>query len=231
MILGLYDEAVTAGASAARVCDELGIAATTLQRWRRLGIGDDRRAGPKSTPTNKLSDPEREMVIETCCGPEFMDLSPKQIVPTLADRGVYIASESTFHRILREEKLATRRGRASAPTKRAKPPEKIATGPCQLWSWDITYLRGPARGTFFYLYVIMDVWSRKIVGRRVHLQESSEHAATLIAQACRDESDAVPSVRQDGLVLDSHRAGWGTPLRDLPSRGVAAAMERRWLSP
>ena len=100
MILGLVDEAVASGATMGRACREIGLDATTLMRWRRQGVGDDRRAGPKSTPTNKLTVEERQFVIETACSPEFRDLSPKQIVPRLADRGEYLASESTFHRFL-----------------------------------------------------------------------------------------------------------------------------------
>ena len=224
MILGLVDEAVTNGASVGRVCREIGLAATTLERWRRKSIGDDGRAGPKSPPSNKLSAQERQQVIDTACSPEFRDLSSKQIVPRLADQGVYIASEATFQRVLREEGLLNYRGRAKAPTKRYRPPVKVADGPCQLWSWDITYLPGPIRGMFFYLYVIMDVWSRKIVGWEVHLEESAEHAAELITATCKAEG-----VEPDQVILHSDNGGpmkGATMLATLQQLGVMPSFSR-----
>jgi len=224
MILGLVDEAVTNGASVGRVCREIGLDATTLQRWRRKSIGDDGRAGPKSPPSNKLSAQERQLVIDTACSPEFRDLSPKQIVPRLADQGTFIASEATFHRVLREEGLLKHRGRAKAPTKRHRPPVKVADGPCQLWSWDITYLPGPIRGTFFYLYVIMDVWSRKIVGRKVHLEESAEYASDLIIATCNAEG-----VEPDQVILHSDNGGpmkGATMLATLQQLGVMPSFSR-----
>ncbi len=224
MILGLVDEAVTNGASVGRVCREIGLAPTTLQRWRGQSIGDDGRAGPNSPPSNKLSAQERQRVIDTACSPEFRDLSPKQIVPRLADQGTFIASEATFHRVLHEEGLLKHRGRAKAPTKRHRPPVKVADGPCQLWSWDITYLPGPIRGTFFYLYVIMDVWSRKIVGWEVHLEESAEHAADLIIATCKAEG-----IEPDQVILHSDNGGpmkGATMLATLKRLGVLPSFSR-----
>ncbi len=224
MILGLVDEAVTNGASVTRVCREIGLAATTLQRWRHQSIGDDGRAGPKSPPPNKLSPQERQLLIDTACSPEFRDLSPKQIVPLLADQGQYIASEATFHRVLHEEGLLKHRGRAKAPTKRRRPKVKIADGPCQLWSWDITYLPGPIRGTFFYLYFIMDVWSRKIVGWEVYEEESAEHAAALMRATC-----TVEGIDPGKVILHSDNGGpmkGATMLATLQLLGVQPSFSR-----
>ena len=224
MILGLVDEAVASGATMGRACLEIGLDATTLMRWRCQGVGGDRRAGPKSTPTNKLTVEERQLVIETACSPEFRDLSPKQIVPRLADRGEYLASESTFHRFLHEEGLLKRRGRAKTPSDRRPPPVKTATGPCELWSWDITYLATATRGTFFYLYVVLDVWSRKIVGWKVHTTESSEHAAALIDAAC-----AAEGVGRDQLILHSDNGApmkGATMLATLQALGVVPSFSR-----
>ena len=224
MILELVGEAVLGGASVARVCSETGIDATTLQRWRRQGAGGDRRAGPRTVPSNKLLEKERQLLIETACEPEFRDLSPSQIVARLADRGTYIASESTFYRVLREEKLMKHRGRAKAPTKRARPAVKVASAPCQLWSWDITYLASPVRGQFFYLYVIMDVWSRKIVGWRIHSKESPAYSAALIAEACVAEG-----VGRDQLILHSDNGGpmkGATMLATLQRLGVVPSFSR-----
>ncbi len=137
--------------------------------------------------------------------PEYRDLSPKQIVPQLADDGVYLGSESTFYRILHEAKMQKHREPSRPPTERHKPDEHVATGPNQVWSWDITYLRGPVRGMFFYYYIVMDVWSRKIVGWTLQAEESAEHAQAMIAAACRRED-----VRRDQLVIHSDN---GAPMK------------------
>ena len=196
MILEHIDEAVAAGARQEEAAKLLELDPRTLQRWRTRGSAGDLRAGPKSPPGNALTEAECGEVLETANSPEFRDVSPKQIVPTLADRGVYLASESTFYRILHEENLLVHRETYQAPTKRHKPDELVATGPNQVWSWDITYLRSPVRGIFWYLYLVMDVWSRKIVTWAVHTEESSEHASELIGRACRQEG-----VTRDSLTI------------------------------
>ena len=137
-------------------------------------------------PKNKLSARERERVVEIATSPEFCDLSPKQIVPRLADKGAYIASESTFYRVLRDEKLLAHRGRSAAPSPRPRT-EHRATAPCQVWSWDITYLRTQIRGQFFYLYLMLDVWSLKVVGFRVEDVECTTVASELLKSALADE--------------------------------------------
>jgi putative transposase len=181
-VLGLIDEAVAAGARQAKACEVLGIDSRTIQRWKKQGIGGDRRAGPKTPPKNKLSEAERRKVLEVVNSPEFRDRSPKQIVPYLADRGVYIASESSIYRILREEGQLSHRAASQPPTRR-RPDELVATDPNQVWSWDITYLKSPILGVFFYLYLIVDIFSRKIVAAQVHTTEDAEHAAELVALA------------------------------------------------
>lgn len=185
MILGLLDEAVAAGARQAKACEIVGVDARTLQRWREQGIGEDRRAGPRTAPGNKLSAAEEQRILEVVNAPEHRDLSPKQIVPRLADEGQYLASESTIYRLLRRADQQHHRGRSQAP--RPRPHELVATGPNQVWSWDITYLPSPVRGLFFYLYLVMDVWSRKIVGMCVQASEDGAFAALLIEEACRVE--------------------------------------------
>lgn len=142
--------------------------------------------------------------------PRFRDLSPKQIVAQLADEGVYVASESTFYRVLREHKMQSHRGRARPPSN-SKPREKIATGPNQVWSWDITYLRGPMRRQFFYLYMVLDIWSRKIVGWTVQPAELGSHAARLVMEATLREGSP------EGLVLHSDR---GTPMTSAALLGM-----------
>jgi transposase InsO family protein len=205
MILGLIDEAVEGGARQSKACELINIDPRTLQRWRDQGIGEDGRAGPKRSPGNKLSAKERARVLEVATSPEYRDLSPKQIVPQLADQGEYIGSESTMYRILREEKMQRHREPSRPPTLRHRPETYVATGPNQVWSWDITYLRGPVRGAFFYFYVVMDVWSRKIVGWTLEAEESSELAQAMLAAACTREG-----VRRDDLVLHSDN---GAPMK------------------
>jgi transposase InsO family protein len=203
MILGgLVDEAVCAGARQDEACKVIGLDPRTLQRWRSGGIGDDRRAGPKEPPRNKLSSAERTRIVQVANSPEYRDLSPKQIVPRLADEGIYLASESTFYRTLRAEGQMVHREPSRAPTVGGRPDQHVATGPNQVWSWDITYLRTPIRGVFLYLYVVVDVWSRKLVGWTVQEEESSEHASAMIEGACAREG-----IQREQLVLHSDNGG------------------------
>lgn len=226
MILALVDEAVAAGARQEKACECIGLPARTLQRWRRQGDGGDRRSGPRSEPSNKLGEEERQNVLDVANSPEFREMSPKQIVPTLADLGIYIASESTFYRILREDSLLAHREHTRPPV--SKPRALTATGPNQVWSWDITYLRSGVRGSFFYLYMVVDIWSRKIVGWDVHDVESKELAAALMARIC-DERDVDPT----GLTLHSDNGGpmkGSTMLATLQCLGIVPSFSRPHVS-
>jgi transposase InsO family protein len=224
VILGLLDEAVTAGARLAPACDVVGLDVRTAQRWKKHGVGVDRRAGPATKPKNALSSGERAKVLALVNSPAFRDKSPKQIVPLLADRGEYVASESTMYRILRSEKQLRHRSRSSAPQKRHRPTPHTATGPNQVWSWDITYLKSAVRGSIYYLYMTLDVWSRKIVGFDVHATECATHAARMMAAACEAEG-----VGRGALVLHSDNGGpmkGTTMLAKLQELGVAASFSR-----
>lgn len=179
MTLTLIEEARDKGSTLEAACDRLGISARTVQRWKKPETAEDRRCGPRTTPANCISSAERRRVLEVANSQEFRDLSPKQIVPRLADRGEYVASESTFYRVLRAERQLAHRGKAKASVSRPKP-ELEAVAPNQVYSWDITYLRSVVRGAFFYLYLVVDVYSRRIVGWDVHAEESSELAAALM---------------------------------------------------
>lgn len=200
MILDLVAEAVRDGARQEKACDVVGVDLRTLERWRKPATAEDRRRGPRTEPVNKLTLAERARVVATATAPEYRDLSPKQIVPQLVDQGRYLASESTFYRVLREERLMARRERSRPPV--ARPREHVATAPCQVWSWDITYLRSAVRGRFYYLYLVVDIWSRKIVGWAVHEEESMEHGARLVEAVC-DELGLDPK----DLVLHSDNGG------------------------
>lgn len=205
MILGLVDEAVAAGARQHLACKLLGVDAKTLQRWRAHDIGEDRRAGPVTPPKNKLSAAERQAVLELVNAPENRNLSVNQIVPALADRGRYLASESTIYRVLRAAGQTTHRAQSRPRQARAKPREAVATAPNQVWSWDITYLPGPVRGEFFYLYLFVDVFSRKIIGSAVHDHESATLAAELVRELCLAEG-----VTRQPLVLHADN---GAPMK------------------
>ena len=185
----LIDEAVEHGARLVKACNVLSISERTYYRWlnhyREYESYEDRRKyADHSDPENKLSPEERQQVLDVIHSPEFADAPPCQIVPALADRGEYIASERTMYRVLKEEAEQNHRGRSQEPCKHGKPTSYCATAPNQVWTWDITYLRGPIKGLFFYLYLIIDVFSRDIVGWEVWEEESSEYASELIKRAC-----------------------------------------------
>jgi transposase InsO family protein len=221
VIRALIDEAVAAGARRSVACELLGLSERTVERW--ADHDDDRRHGPNTVPANKLSAAERGKLIAVATSPEFRDQSPKQIVPRLADRGEYIASESTFYRVLHDENLQHHRSRSRPPV--ARPHEHVATGPWQVASWDISYLRSFVRGQFFYLYLVVDVWSRKILGWDVHADESSELAAALIERIRGTAGDRDLT----GWVLHSDNGGpmkGATMLATLQRLGVVPSFSR-----
>jgi putative transposase len=185
----LINEAVTAGARRAKACAELEISDRTLRRWTKDGQvhADQRPFVPRPEPANKLSAVERTAVLAVCNSEEFASLPPSQIVPKLADQGRYLASESSFYRILRAQGQQHHRGRARPSVRRKPPTSYKASGPCEVWTWDITWMPGPVAGMFFYLYLIVDIFSRKIVGWEVHERESAELAAILIRQVVMAE--------------------------------------------
>ena len=183
--VALINEAITAGARRAIACAALEISDRTLRRWTKDGQihADQRPLVPRPEPANKLSASERAAVLDLCNSTEFASLPPSQIVPKLADQGRYLASESSFYRILRANGQQHHRGRAKPPVRRKPPASYKASAPCEVWTWDITWMPGPVAGMFFYLYLIVDIFSRKIVGWEVHERESAELAAMLIRKA------------------------------------------------
>lgn len=186
----LISEAVNSGARKCKACEVIDISQRTLQRWEKPGGLQDSRKNAVKEPVNKLSIEERQEIIKICNRAEYANLPASQIVPAMADKGEYIASESTFYRVLREASQVNHRGRASAPKNVHKPTGYKATGANQVWSWDITYLSTTIKGVFFYLYLIMDIYSRKIVGWEIHENESSAHAAILFQKAHLSEGIA-----------------------------------------
>jgi putative transposase len=183
----------------------VGLSARTIERWRARPHGDDQRCGPHRRPGNALSAVEETQIVSVLRSTRYAHLSPKQLVPQLADEGVYLASESTFYRLQR--RLGLRPGsRAVSRTDitRASTIHR-AFKPNQVWSWDITWLPTIVRGVYLHLYLVMDVWSRKIVGWRIAETGSAQIASELITRACRDGN-----VDPRGLVLHADN---GKPMR------------------
>ena len=132
-------------------------------------------------------------------------MAPCEIVPALADEGMYIASESTFYRVLREEKMLNHRGRSEAP-KHNRRSTYSATAPNQVYMWDITYLNGPHKGMFYYLYLFSDLYDRSIVGWEVYEEESADYASSLIKRICLKQG----RLTTEPLVLHSDN---GSPMK------------------
>ena len=195
-VMALVAEAVTAGARQWRACEVIVLSERTLQRWQNDKAEGtcDRRPARVQTPKNQLSDLERQRVLEIANSPEFGHLPPSQIVPRLADQGKYVASESTFYRVLKAENQLTHRGAEKPAKRRHKPRALVATAPGQLFSWDITYLPTTVMGIYFYLYLFMDIYSRKIVGWQVYETESSELASEVMRDICMRENIAPQQV-------------------------------------
>lgn len=186
----------TAHATGARLkpaCAIAGIDLRTLQRWKALdGVirGDGRPLALRTTPRHALSEAERAQVLAVANEPRFAAVPPARIVPMLADDGIYLASESTFSRVLKAHGQTTHRSRAKAPKAGRPPTTHIATSPRQVWCWDMTYLPAQVLGRWFHLYLILDLYSRKIVGWEVHDSDHADHAAHLVRRTALAEGIA-----------------------------------------
>lgn len=192
--VALIEEAHRAGARWSRACAEVGIDVRTYQRWAagEAVQVDGRPAAVRPEPANKLSMEEQAQVLAVCHEPAYASLPPGQIVPRLADEGRYLASESSFYRLLRAADEQHHRGRGRQPRPPVQPPRLVARAPNHVWTWDISWLPGPVKGLFFYLYLILDLYSRKIVGWEVYPCESAAHAAevvsrTVLSERCIDQ--------------------------------------------
>jgi putative transposase len=223
-IVSWIEEAGLAGARRTKACALLGITLRSLQRWQQSGeVAEDGRRRRQVVPANKLSDQERQAVLSMANSTEFAALAPSQIVPILAERGQYLASESTFYRILREAKQLQHR-QASRVATCHKPKALKATAPNQLYSWDITYLPTSVKGVFFYLYLFMDVYSRKIVGWQVYERESSEWAADIVRDIVGREG-----ISRQQVTLHSDNGGpmkGATMLATLQALGILPSFSR-----
>ncbi len=186
------------GARLAPACALAGIDARTLQRWKAgegLTRGDRRPDANHSVPSHALSEAERAQIVAVANEPRFADTPPARIVPALADEGIYIASDSSFHRVLRAHGQMNPRGRAQPPRTSRPPTTHIATRPGDVWCWDVTFLPAQIQGRWFYFYLILDLYSRKIVGFEVHDTDSAEHAAHLARRTAFAEGVHAKPVR------------------------------------
>ena len=210
-VVELIKEAVKNGARLESACNEAGISYRTFHRWEDIakeagGWVDKRTTCKRPTPANKLTEFEEYQILEVVHKPEYSSLPPSQIVPILADEGRYIASESTFYRVLHKHNEQHHRGRSQEPAKRPISTHE-ATAPNQVYVWDITYLNGPIKGQHYYLYMISDIFSRKIVAWEVWEEESAEHASELIRNTIISEK---LTTRKLPLVLHSDN---GSPMK------------------
>ena len=223
-VMGLVADATAAGARQDRACAAICLSERTLQRWQRDESQGDRRPARVQVPMNRLSALERQGLLAVANYEEFGHLAPSQIVPRLADRGQYIASESTFYRVLRAERQLQHRGAERPKQPRSKPRALRATAPRQLFSWDITYLPTRVMGRYFYMYLFLDIFSRKIVGWQVYEVESSELASEVMPGICLREN-----IRPQQVVLHSDN---GSPMKGaamlatLQALGVMPSLSR-----
>lgn len=223
-IIKLITEATGNGARQSKSCDLIGISPKTLQRWGRPDKAQDGRLEAQHEPANKLTERECQQIIQVANEAEYANLPTNKIVPALADKGIYIASESSFYRVLKKENQLRHRQK-SKPARQVKKPRALkATAPNQLYSWDITYLPTQIKGLFLYLYLVMDVYSRKIVGWQVYENESSELAGELMKDICQREG-----VKPDQVTLHSDNGGpmkGATMLATLQQLGVIPSFSR-----
>ena len=222
-VLDLVNQCIADGGTQKKACEIVGVCERRLQRWALVPGQEDLRQGPKAAPANKLTDDERARIVAIAASKEFCDMSPHQIVPKLADRGEYFASESSFYRVLNENMLLAHRGRSS-PRIVNRPKGFEVFGPRQLFSWDITYLRSLVQGQYFYLYLFIDVFSRKIVGWQVHDRESAEYSSQLLTRICLKEG-----VGRHTVAVHSDNGSpmkWATMLVTMQRLGVMPSFSR-----
>jgi putative transposase len=206
LVVELIQEASRNGARLAPACEELNISVRTYERWvSEGGVKEDQRPiVSRPEPKNKLTIEEKQEMLEVVKKEEFANLPPTQIVPKLADQCIYIASESSFYRVLREQNMQHHRGRSKKP-ERKLPESHLAIAPNQVWTWDITWLKGPVKGLFYRLYMIIDLFSRKIVGWEIWETEEAKFAEELIKKAI-----IIEKIQGRPLVLHSDN---GSPMK------------------
>jgi len=214
----------------ARACAAFGVNPRSQRHRRqrdqgRLVLPPPAEPGPRQAHPASLVDDEKDFIIETLCSERFCDLAPAQVYSTLLDEGVYLCSERQMYRVLAERGLVRERRRGGHQRAGSYGvPRLEADGPNKVWTWDISALRGPTKGVKYYLYTIIDIFSRKVVGWSIHETESENHARRLIGQACRRHG-----VDRDQLVIHADRGSpmiAGTVAELLNELGVAKSHSR-----
>lgn len=196
----------------APMCKAYGVSRATVYRRRHFcQKGNDRKETIRRTG-RALGEAEKQVIVEVLNSDRFMDKSPGEVYATLLDEEKYYCSERTMYRILNERgEVRERRNQLRNP--QYKKPELLATGPNQVWSWDITKLKGPAKWTYYYLYVMLDIFSRYVVGWVLARRESGALAKRLIQESCEKQE-----IDSDGLTIHSDRGS------SMTSKSVAQLM-------
>jgi len=224
-VVDLVQEATASGARQEQACAVVGLNVRTLQRWQDgETVRTDQRPLRQYEPPHKLTEAERAELLAVANSEAFGQLPPSQIVPRLADQGRYLASESTFYRVLKAANQLTHRRSERPAQSRSKPRAVCATAPNQVYSWDITYLPAAIRGQFFYLYLFLDIFSRKIVGWQVYAEENSALASEVLRDLCHREG-----IQPNQVVLHSDNGGpmkGSTMLATLQGLGVMPSFSR-----
>lgn len=206
-IIIAVDVAVESGARLFKACNAIHLDQRRLRRWRKVE-GDGRKGGYRAE-CQRITETEKDAIVYEFAQPGMADLPIKVAHATLMDKGIYLASPSTFVRVLRERHIRKPR---TCKVPIAKRPELLATGPGQVWCWDITWLEAPLKGTYFYLYMIIDMYSRKVVGWEVFPKEDGTLARFLFAQAL--EAEKIPAGQ---IIVHSDN---GKPMRSVSLRGL-----------
>lgn len=223
-IITLINNACNSGARQEKACNIIGVSAKTFQRWHTQPKKGDGRIAPKHSPKHKLTVLERQRIIKVANQAEYANLPPCQIVPRLADTGIYIASEASFYRVLKAHKQLKHRDKSKPDRKLHKPRALTAIAPNQIYTWDITYLPTRVKGIFLYLYLVLDIYSRKIVGWQVHSEELSVLAADLMTDIYQREK-----VEKNQVTLHSDNGSpmkGATMLATLQELGIVPSFSR-----
>jgi len=181
-----------------KACGALGVARASFYRWSEPPLEDATKTEPV-IPSWSLFAEERQRVLDLLHTDRFVDQSPREVYATMLDEGTYLCSVRSMYRILEEQgEVRERRNQLCRPT--YQKPELLARGPNQVWSWDITKLKGPVKWTYYYLYVLLDIFSRYAAGWMVAHREQASLAQKLIEESCEKQS-----IKPGHLMIHSDR--------------------------
>ena len=228
MILDQAVEDWTPRVGRTTACRAFGVNERTNRHRRQDGEGRARPRPPRERRERRphparLTNIEKDAIVAVLCEERFCDLAPAQVYMTLLDEGTYLCSERQMYRVLAERGLVRERRRGHVHQNYTTP-RLVATAPNQVWTWDITALRGPTKGVRYFLYTIIDIFSRKTVGWALHESESEKHSRRLIRDTCRKYG-----IDPDTLTIHADRGGpmiAGTVAELLNELGVAKSHSR-----